>query len=409
VLRFDITEVMELEAAIDCILAQLPPAQPETVVLAEAHRRILAEHIASPIDLPGFDNSAMDGYAVRAADLHGAGESSPVILRLRGRVPAGEVYAGEIVGGDCVRIFTGSPIPPGADAVVMQEDVRLDEATPECIRFMEPVRPWENVRLRGEDLRQGASVGEMGDELNAGRLCLLAAAGLNRVRVGQRPRVGLLATGSELVEAGQPLPPGGIYESNRCGLAALTSRAGGVPKLFPLVADTPTATQSALQNAFRECDFVVTSGGVSVGEMDFIKTAFENLNGQLQFWRVAIRPGRPFVFGRWQEKFLFGLPGNPVSAFVTFLLLVRPALARWQGVSETGLRSHTAALAEPLANPGHRRHFVRVTVDASGQIRSAGGQGSHILSSLAAANGLVDLPPKAIFPVGAVVPVLRWE
>ena len=401
--------MLELEAALERILAQLPPARPETVALAGAHRRILAERVVAPIDLPGFDNSAMDGYAVRSADLREAGEAKPVSLRLRGRVAAGEVFAGEVAHGECVRIFTGSPMPQGADAVVVQEDARLDEVQPDNVQFTAMVGTGENIRLRGEDVAQGAILGEAGDVLNAGRICLFAAAGMTQVCVGTRPKVGLLATGSELAEPGQPLPPGGIYESNRAGLAALAALAGAMPKLFPLVEDTLAATQDALRKAFQECDVVITCGGVSAGEMDFIKSAFENINGRLEFWKVAIRPGRPFAFGRWQEKFLFGLPGNPVSAFITFLLLVRPALVRWQGAKETGLSAQTAMLAEPLANSGQRRHFVRVRVDSSGQIRSSGAQGSHVLSSLAAANGLVDLPPNKTLPAGAVVPVLRWE
>ena len=181
--------------------------------------------------------------------------------------------------------------------------------------------------------------------------------------------VGLLATGSELTEPGQPLAPGRIYESNRTALAALMERAGAVPKTFPLVADVLAGTSQALADAFNQCDAVVTSGGVSVGEMDFLKRAFEQIGGKLEFWKVAIKPGRPFVFGRYRGKLLFGLPGNPVSALVTFLLLVRPALLRWQGATDVSLPAHPGVLAEPLANPGERRHFMRVKVDPSGKVR----------------------------------------
>ena len=179
--------------------------------------------------------------------------------------------------------------------------------------------------------------------------------------------VGLLATGSELQEPGQPLAPGRIYESNRLALAALMERAGAVPRTFPLVADVLAATSLALADAFNQCDAVVTSGGVSVGEMDFIKRAFEQIGGELQFWKVAIKPGRPFAFGRCRGKLLFGLPGNPVSALVTFLLLVRPALLRWQGATDVSLPVHPGVLAEPLVNHGERRHFMRVKVDSDRQ------------------------------------------
>ena len=205
------------------------------------------------------------------------------------------------------------------------------------------------------------------------------------------------------------LAPGQIYESNRVGLAALVQRAGGIAKLFPLVPDTLVATRLAVVETFNQCDIVVTSGGVSVGEMDFIRRAFEETGGSLDFWRVAMKPGRPFMFGHRRGKLLFGLPGNPVSALVTFLLLARPALLRWQGATEVSLPAHPGHLTEPLANPGARRHFVRVKVDAVGNVASAGLQASHILSSLAAANGLVDVPPDTILPAGAAVPVMRWE
>ena len=179
--------------------------------------------------------------------------------------------------------------------------------------------------------------------------------------------------------------------------------------IFPIVPDAPEATGAALEQAFDRCDFVVTCGGVSVGEMDFVKGAFEKIGGDLQLWKVAIKPGRPFAFGRRGENFLFGLPGNPVSAFVTFLLLARPALLRWQGARDAVLPAHPGMLAEPLVNRGDRRHFVRVVLDADGKTRSAGIQASHMLSSLAAANGLVDVPPQTTLAAGTSVRVLRWE
>jgi molybdopterin molybdotransferase len=201
---------------------------------------------------------------------------------------------------------------------------------------------------------------------------------------------------------------GKIHESNRLTLATLISAAGGTSKIFPLVPDSPGETRRAFDAAFAECDLVVTSGGVSVGEMDFVKSAFEEAGGTLEFWKIAMRPGKPFVFGRRGGKFLFGLPGNPVSAFVTFLLLVRPALLRWQGASSVGLPIHHGILAEAIVNPADRRHFMRVTVDGQGKVRGAGMQGSHVLSSLAAANGLLDVPAKTTWPAGAAVVVMRW-
>ena len=379
--------MLELDEAVSRILSVLPVPVAEPVAIGQAYGRVLAASAHSPVPLPPFDNSAMDGYAVRAGDTASAGAQHPTRLRIVGKAAAGETFAGELAAGQCVRLFTGSPLPRGADAVVMQEDTRLEPGHLAEVLVLQPARPWENVRLQGEDIKAGTEIASAGSVLGAGQVSLLAAAGLAVIQAGRRPGVALLATGSELIEPGQPLGPGQIYESNRAGLAPLVQRAGGVPRLLPLVPDTLAATRSALETAFRDCDLVVTSGGVSVGEMDFIKRAFADSGGELQFWKVAIKPGRPFVFGRLQGKFLFGLPGNPVSAMVTFLLLVRPALLRWQGATEVSLPAHPGVLAEPVANPGPRRHFLRVRIDAAGNVRSAGAQASHMLSSLAAAGG----------------------
>lgn len=387
----------------------MPAAGSESIPLRDARERVLSERLLAAIDLPAFDNSAMDGYVVRAADVAAAKLESPVGLRLRGRVAAGESFAAELSAGECVRLFTGSPLPRGADAVVMQEDTRVDRTDAERVLICDSVKPWENVRLRGTDVKRGVLLAEGGDVLTVGKISVLAATGVMAVKVGKQPRVGLLATGSELCEAGHSLAPGQIYESNRLTLAELVRRSGGLPKIYPLVLDDLEATRHALGIAFTECDIVVTSGGVSVGELDFVKAAFEKLGGELQFWKVAIRPGKPFVFGRWRERFLFGLPGNPVSAFVTFLLLARPALRRWQGAKDVGLPAHSAVLAEPLANPGERRHFMRVRVDATGSAFSAGTQASHALCSLAAANGLVDVPPRTSLTTGKTVIVMCWD
>ncbi len=401
--------MLELEEALARVLAAVPAPTSESVSLGEAEGRVLAEPVTAPIDLPMFDNSTMDGYALRSADLASAKPDSPVRLRLTGKVAAGEVFAGAVTAGACVRLFTGSPLPAGADAVVMQEDARVESGGAGEVLMLAPVAAGENVRLRGEDVKEGSTLAETGQLLTVGRISLLAAAGLTRVRTGRQPVVGLLATGSELREPGQPLAPGQIYESNRLALAALVKRAGAVSTILPLVADELAATRDTLAGAFEHCDAVVTSGGVSVGELDFVKGAFEQTGGDLQFWKVAMKPGRPFAFGRRRGKLLFGLPGNPVSALVTFLLLVRPALLRWQGATNVSPSACPGVLAEPLANDSGRRHFMRVKTDPTGKVYSGGLQASHILSSVAAANGLVDVPADTTLPAGAAVSVLRWD
>jgi molybdopterin molybdotransferase len=401
--------MLELESALRQILDLIPASAPEMTALAKSHGRFLAAEMPSPVDLPGFDNSAMDGYAVRSAEVSTADANTPVTLKLLGRVAAGEIYEGEVSAGGCVRLFTGSPLPRGADAVVMQEDTRVDPGQPGVVSFLDACKPWENIRFRGEDVKQGALLGKPGDELTASRIQLFAAAGIASFAVGRRPVCGLLATGSELLESGSPAAPGKIFESNRAGLAVLAERTGAVTRIYPLVQDTLGDTVQALETALAECDIVITSGGVSVGEMDFTKAAFARLGGELEFWKIAIRPGRPFAFGRHRNKFLFGLPGNPVSAFITFLLLVRPALRRWQGAANDQPHRACGVLAEPLFNPHERRHFVRVILDAEGRVRSAGAQASHVLFSLAAANGLVDVPPRSTLPAGSQVPVIGWD
>jgi molybdopterin molybdotransferase len=401
--------VISLEEAQERILAAVAPLPVEEIQMRDALGRYLAGPVRSPVDLPPADNSAVDGYAVRAADLASATEENPVALRLAGQTPAGKAFAGDVEAGACVRIFTGAALPRGADAVVMQEDVKEAAEQPAKILFPERVKPLEHVRLRGEDIRENALLAGAGDEITAPLLSLLTGARRARAMAGRRPVAGLLATGDELREAGCALPPGAIHESTRAGLSALARQAGAIPKAYPLVPDDLELTKRALQAALQECDVVATIGGVSVGEMDFVRQAFTETGGQLDFWTVAMRPGRPFTFGRHGEKFLFGLPGNPVSAFVTFFLLARPALLRLQGAREVRPPVSWGTLAEPLGNRGQRRHFARVVLDANGEVRSAGRQESHILSSMARANGLLDMPPGTTWPAGTRVAVLRWS
>jgi molybdopterin molybdotransferase len=401
--------MLSLEQARERILDALRPLPAERADLNQALGRFTAEPLRSTVDLPPADNSAMDGYAVRSEDLASAGADAPVALRVIGTAPAGAVLDKVVGQGTCARVFTGSTLPGGADAVVLQEDVKQNFQDPSRLWFVESAPPWENVRLRGEDVQAGALLLEAGERLTAPRLSFLAAAGISAVRAARRPVAGLLATGDELREPGRPLEAGAIYESNRIGLAALARQAGAIPKVYPLVRDELAATKAALQQALAECDVVISTGGVSVGEMDWVKAAWTAIGGQIDFWTVAMRPGKPFAFGRRKEKVLLGLPGNPVSALVSFLLLARPALLRLQGAREVLPRTVPAALSEALANHAGRRHFMRVKLDERGGARSAGRQASHILSAMARADGLVDVPPKATLAAGTLVSVLTWD
>ena len=372
----------------------------ESVLLAQAAGRVLAKDVAAAVNLPRFDNSAMDGYAVIAAEARRGAQ-----LQCVGEVPAGTAFEGILQSGQCLRIFTGSPMPTGANAVVMQEDtcVKADR-----VEIIDGVKPFEHIRLRGEDVKEAEPIGHAGEVMHAGRLQLLGAAGVSRVEVYRRPIVGVLATGDELRELGEALGEGGIHESNRLALAELIRETGAEARVYPLVNDTLDATKAALQQAFDECDAVVTSGGVSVGEHDYVKPALEALGGELDFWKVRIKPGKPFVYGRLRGKPLFGVPGNPVSAMVTFLVLVRPGILKLNGATDLELPAHPGVLADPLVNRGDRRHFMRVRVDVAGQVHAAGLQASHAVGPLGQANALVDVPPETTLAEGASVTVLRF-
>ena len=397
--------MLSLEEAVERSLAAAPLLGSEIVPLADAGGRFVASPMKAGVSLPGFDNSAMDGYAARSADLNGATTESPVELSCIGVIPAGAHPVNKVGEGTCMRIFTGSPIPRGADAVIMQEDCTTpgDDHT---VRCNDSIKPWENIRLKGEDVREGDPLITAGMRITAGTIGLLAATGHHSVEVGLRPKVGLVTTGSELVEPPGELQPGEIYESNRAMLASLVSKANGLPTPYPIVPDTLEATVAALGRAFAENDAVLTSGGVSVGDHDHVRPAIERLGGSLDFWKVAVKPGKPFVLGQVGGKPVFGMPGNPVSAIITYLLMVRPALLKMQGASEWRLAKRSGRLADELVNKGDRRHFVRVTIDDLGLVRSVGGQHSHMLGSLAKSNSLVDLPPGSRLAKGDPVDVL---
>ena len=398
--------MLELEEAQRLLLARVQPLGEEEVPFSLACGRVLSRAVIAPINLPPFDNSAMDGFAVRSEDTANASKEKPATLRLLGRTAAGDQTGPALQPWTCVRIFTGSALPPGTTGVVMQEDTQTDVVDPALIRILDGVRPWENIRLRGEDVKEGEEVLRAGEYLNPQKLALASALGLPRLPVHKKPVVGLIATGNELAEPGAKLRPGQIFESNRVCLASTLEAAGASSRIYPIVPDDPEATRAALRKAFAECDAVVSTGGVSVGEMDYVKKAFEEIGGELVFWKVAIKPGRPFVFGECRNKFLFGLPGNPVSAFVTLVLLVRPVILKLQGALEVRLPILPGVLAEPVANHGERRHFMRVYLDPTGKAFSAGPQASHMLGSLAKANGLLDVPPRSDFAAGTSVTVL---
>ncbi len=355
----------------------------------EALGRVLAEDLVSPVDVPPLDNSAMDGYAVRCADVLSDG----VALPQSQRVAAGQLGS-ELVPGTCARIFTGAPVPQGADAVVMQEQC---EAGPEGVRFLTVPKPGQNIRRRGEDIAQGAMVLSRGLRLSPAALGVAASVGAAHVKVFKQPRVAVLTTGNELVMPGQPLPPGAIYNSNRHTLRGLIQAAGARSSDLGIIPDDLATTRAKLRQAAQDHDLIVTSGGVSVGEEDHLKAAVQ-AEGELNFWQLAIKPGKPFVFGRIRRSdgshaLYMGLPGNPAASFVTFLLLVRPVLGvlagePWCWPAPTLLH---AEFDWPKADK--RREFVRARRNAAGGVGLYPHQGSGVLTSAVWADGLVDLAP----------------
>jgi molybdopterin molybdotransferase len=370
----------------------------EEVALREAHLRVLREDVAAPADVPAADNSAMDGYAVRA-------EETPGALRVIGDIPAGTVATRAVVPQTAMRIMTGAPLPDGADAVAQ---VEITDAGSEIVHVHERVKPGANIRRRGEDMRAGAIVLAGGTRIGAGELGVLATARKTRVRVARRPVVAVLSTGDELVDVGGELAPGRIVNSNAYTLAALVHETGAIARPFGIVRDTREATIAAIDEALQ-CDFVVSSGGVSVGAYDFVKEALEALGAETKLWRVAMKPGKPFVLSRVRERLYFGLPGNPVSCMVAFALFVAPALRKAMGARELLPPMVNLRTIAPLRG-SERRTYVRVRVLARGGELVAEpmrAQGSGASTSMSGANGLAIVEPGVReVASGSLVPVL---
>ena len=356
----------------------------EQVPALEASGRVLARALASTMDVPPMDNSAMDGYALRASDV-----SAPETrLRIAQRIAAGEVGK-PLAAGTAARIFTGAPIPQGADAVVMQEFCAVEG---DSVVVRKVPKPGEWVRRTGSDVRQGATVVQAGRRLLPQDTGLAASVGIGTMPVYRRVRMGLFFTGDELVMPGEPLAPGRIYNSNRFTLNAMAHAFGCEVRDYGIVPDSLEATRAVLKRASAECDIIVTSGGVSVGEADFVKPAVE-AEGSLLMWRISMKPGRPLAFGRVGASAFIGLPGNPVSSFVTFLIFVRPFLLRTQGISEVAPRVTDARADFDWIEPDPRREFLRVRWNANGGLDLYPTQDSAVLTSTAWADGLVDNPP----------------
>ncbi|MGE3309617.1 MAG: gephyrin-like molybdotransferase Glp [Limisphaerales bacterium] len=420
--------MISLQEARARILDAIEPLAVETVNLDQALGRVVASPVQALLDIPRFDNASVDGYAVRTRDLRAhsndptarsrdsgseSSESSeslsemrPIRLPVHSRVAAaGDPPLEGLPDGTCARIFTGAPLPPGTDAVVMQEDTRAEP--PGWVTLLASVTPWEGVRFAGEDVRRGSPLASAGQRLRPAHLGLLAAAGVGALKVRRRPRITLLTTGNELVEPSADVPPGKLPDSNRFLLRALAERSGACVARGAWVPDDLEAIMGALGEAAATSDLVVTTGGVSVGDADLLKSAFTRLGGRLDLWRIAVKPGKPFAWGRLGNCHWFGLPGNPVAVFATWQVLVLPALRRFEADQELVGRVGIARLSEPVTNRGDRLHLLRVHVDSKGSVRPIGMQASHIQSGLAAANALLHVPAGSAWETGREVEV-EW-
>jgi molybdopterin molybdotransferase len=393
--------MLTVEEALDQILARVERVEVERVDLLGALGRVLAEPIVSRREIPPWPNSSMDGYAVRSDDAR----APQAMLRVATQIAAGMVPSRGIGPGEAARIFTGAPLPPGADAVVPQEDVIAEG---ERVRLGRAVTLGEYVRPAGEDVRVGDAVLEPGRTIGAAEIGMLATLGYPQLRVFRRPRVAVLSTGDELADLGTEPGPGQIPNANSYTLMAQVREAGAEPVNLGVARDDRKDIRTRLGWGLGS-DVLLSSAGVSVGDFDFVKEALTELGATLHLWRVSMRPGKPITFGSLGARPVFGLPGNPVSAMVTFELFVRPALRKMAGSSVLTRPMVTARALAPIPNPGSRRGYLRVTVaSASGGygVRLTGEQGSSILKSMVLANGLAVVPPDTTIAAGAPVEVM---
>jgi molybdopterin molybdotransferase len=396
--------LISVEQALEKILSHVNILDEEESPILDCLGQVLAEDIYSHIDIPPLDNSAMDGYAVRSSDTHGASQQSPRFLRVVDTVASGSISSLELEPGTAIRIMTGAPLPRGADSVVRFEDTdeaQRKEHSNETGILIE-VEPGTDIRRAGEDISKGSLVLRRGVTIRPSEVGVLASLGRSTVRVVRRPTVAILATGNELVDINQPLPAGKIYNSNTYSVAALVQRYGGIPKLLGIASDSEDSVVAGLRQGL-DADTLITTGGVSLGDYDVVKDVLAK-QGKIDFWRIRVKPGKPLAFGiisgrdragRVTNIPHLGLPGNPVSSMVTFELLVRPAILKMMGKKNLSKPTIEAVIEEPVENTDGRRVFSRAIVEKRGDqyfARLTGPQGSGILTSMTSANVLVIVP-----------------
>jgi len=407
--------MISVEQALEKVLSYAGVLGSAEQPVLDCLEQVLAEDIYSDISVPPRDNSAMDGYAVRTEDTRGASSQSPRVLQVIGTVSAGSIPEDEVKPGSAIRIMTGAPVPSGADSIVRFEDT--DElqrkGDPGEIGILCEVKPGTDIRRAGEDIAQGSIVLRQGTVIRPSVIGVLASLGRSTVKVIRRPVVAILATGDELVEIERPLPPGKIYNSNTYSVAALVRRYGGIPRLLGIASDSEDSLVSRLRMAAGS-DMLITSGGVSKGDYDMVKGVLAS-EGEIVFWQVRMKPGKPLAFGRINGIPHLGLPGNPVSSMVTFELFARPAILKMMGKKNLAKPIVEAIMESPAVNTDGRRVFARAVVtrrDGQYFARLTGPQGSGILTSMSLANGLVIVPEdKTSIEAGdtARVMMLDWN
>ena len=382
----------QLQDAQRIVLEATPTLGLEKISILDALGRVLGEDIVADRDNPPWDNSAMDGFAVRWDDIkqeHAI--QKPVTLTVIEDVAAGKMPSKSVGAGQAIRIMTGAPLPKGADTVLKVEDT---EHTPESVRVFKPEQRGANIRPQGEDAKRGECIIGMGTQIRPGEAGMLAILAKSFILAYQRPRVAILSTGDELADLDERFSEEKIINSNSYGMAAAVQEAGGIPMLLGIARDTPAALKEKISHGLT-AEILVLSGGVSMGDYDFTKAVFHELGGEMHFWKLAIRPGQPLAFGKIQGKLAFGLPGNPVSSMVTFEQLVRPAMLKMSGHRSYGRPVVEAIFQERFSKRTDRRHFLRGVLtreDGVFKVRTTGAQGSGMLTSMVKANCLIDIP-----------------
>ncbi len=382
--------MIKVEEAQKVILGNISSSGSEESTILDSMGRTISKDYYSKDDIPPFDNSAMDGYAVSSSEVAGGSRQKPVVLDVVEDLPAGSVAKRGVKKGQAIRIMTGAPIPCGADAVIMVEKTQTDGGK---VKVFESAKAGENIRCAGEDIKRGELVLRKGKIIGPAEMGILASLGVKSIEVAKPPRVAILATGDELVEIEEDLTAGKIRNSNGYSLSGQVGNAGGIPRHLGIVSDDKAEIQRKIEEGL-ESDILLISGGVSVGDYDYVKEVMADLNGRIEFWKVAIRPGKPLVFSVINGKPVFGLPGNPVSSMVSFEVFVRPAILKMLGQEGDNRKEVDAVLEESIKKKKDFKYFLRAKTEWKGgeyRTKTTGPQGSGILKSMALANSLIIL------------------